>query len=392
MSMEWFRMYHGMPFDPKLQVVARRAGQPMGYVVVVWVCLLDAASQANPRGMAEVDPEEIAVVQGIELEAVESILQALHDKALLDEDNHLTAWDKRQHTTSAERVKKHRDKKKRDVTDDNGKKRDVTTGNTQKRKNGKKAPDTDTEADTDSEENTDRETDLKKDSDKKLRTREEKRECEGEKQQSCGKDADKNQKQILQQMADIWNEEVQSKITPNQNAILTKKRKELLTARWIDEFAEDIRAWRYFCEIIGRSEFCLGKIEGKDWTIDLTWATQSSDRVAKILEGGFSGGKHPSKPPSCDIPEFQDAWDNVLARLAHHHGKAAVRSWFSNTVITKADDTPDGAMLTLEAPREFVRGWIEKQFLADLNHYWRECGYSSLPVIGIQLTIREAAS
>ena len=391
MSMEWYRAYHGMPYDPKLKVVARRSGQPMSSVTAVWTCVLDAASQHDPRGTINIDPEEIAVFQDMELEAVEAILTALKSKNLIDEDNHLTNWHKRQHTTSAERVKKHRDSKKHDVTPCNAKKRDVTASNAAKRKND---PDTEADTDSDAEKNTDTDTDTdsKTNSNSKNRTREEKRESEGEKQQIGGKDAEKNQKQILQQMADIWNEEVQSKLTPGQNAILTKKRKELLAARWIDEFAEDIRAWRYFCEIIGRSEFCLGKLDGKNWTIDLTWATQSSDRVAKILEGGFSGGNHPPKPPSCSIPEFADAWDDVLKRLAHHHGKAAVRSWFSNTIITATEDTPDGIMLTLEAPREFVRGWIEKHFLADLNHYWRECDYCSRPVIGIQLKTKEATS
>jgi len=220
--MEWFRMYHGMPFDTKLRVIAKRANQPMGVAVVVWACILDAASQADPRGIAVVDPEEIAVALDFDVEAVEAVITAMHDKEMLDDDGHLSAWDKRQHTTSAERVKKHRSKKKQDVTDSNAKKRNVTAGNAAKRKNGKKSPDTDTEADTDLEENTDRDADSKKDSDKNLRTREEKKECEEEKQQSCGKDADEkpDPKQMLPQMADIWNEEVQSKITPNQKAIL----------------------------------------------------------------------------------------------------------------------------------------------------------------------------
>ena len=52
MSMEWYRMYHGMPFDTKLRVVAKRADQSMGLVVAVWACLLDAASTHDPRGIA----------------------------------------------------------------------------------------------------------------------------------------------------------------------------------------------------------------------------------------------------------------------------------------------------------------------------------------------------
>lgn len=388
MSMEWYRAYHGMPYDPKLKVVARRSGQPMAFVVAVWACVLDAASQHDPRGTINIDPEEIAVFQDMELEAVEAVLAALKSKNLVDEDNHLTNWHKRQRTTSTERVQKHRNGKKQDETSGNGKKHDGTDGNTTKRKND---PDTDSEADTEADTEQRAETDSKKDSNLKNRAREEKRESEGEKQQIGGKEAERNQTQILQQMADIWNEEVQSKLTNGQKAILTEKRKELMTARWIDEFAEDIRAWRYFCEIIGNSDFCLGRIEGKDWTIDLTWAIQSSDRVAKILEGGFSGGKHPPKPPSCNIPEFKDAWDEVLGRMKHHHGASAIRSWFSGTVITAATDTPDGVLLTIETRNEFVRGWIEKNYLTDLNHCWGEA-VCSRPVVGIQLKPKELKS
>jgi hypothetical protein len=379
-----------MPHDPKLQVVAKRCSQPMAFVVAVWVCILDAASQHDPRGMIEIDPEEVAVIQGIELEAVEAILDALKSKNLIDDEGAVVNWHKRQHTTSTERMKKHRDKKKQDVTGSDTKKRSVTNGDAKK---AKKTSDTDTEADTDSEENTDTETDSKKDSNSRNRTREEKKESEEEKQQIGGKDAEQSQKDILRQMADIWDEEVQSKLTNGngQKAILTEKRKELLTERWIDDFAEDIRAWRYFCEIIGKSDFCLGKIEGKDWTIDLTWATQSSDRVAKILEGGFSGGKHPPKPPSCALPEYRDGWDEVIKRMTHHHGAAAIRSWFSNSTITTATQTPDGVMLTLEVRSEFLRGWIEKNYLTDLNHSWGEV-ICSRPVIGVELKTREATA
>jgi hypothetical protein len=287
---------------------------------------------------------------------------------------------KRQHTTSTERMKKHRSKKKTDVTRSDAKKRDVTACDAALRKNAKISPDTDETTDTDLEEKAETDSDLKIDSDKKSDEREEKRESEREKHCS----------DTLRQMADIWDTEVQSKITPDQKTILTAKRKELLNLRWVDEFAEDIRAWRYFCEIIGASDFCLGRLEGKDWTIDLTWAIQSADRVAKILEGGFSGGKHPSKPSSCQLPEFQDAWDEVLGRMAHHHGKPAIRSWFANTRITDAEQTADGALLTLTCPSEFIRGWIETHYLTDVNHCWSEQTRRSQPVLGVQLITQEA--
>lgn len=93
MSMEWYRMYHGMPFDTKLRVVAKRADQPMGLVVAVWACMLDAASTNDSRGIAVIDPEEIAVALDFDLEVIEAILSAMRDKQMLDENSHLTAWD-----------------------------------------------------------------------------------------------------------------------------------------------------------------------------------------------------------------------------------------------------------------------------------------------------------
>lgn len=312
----------------------------------VWVCVLDAASQHDPRGVINIDAEEIAVVMGMELEAVEAVIQSFHDKKMLDENNHLTAWDKRQHTTSTERSRKFRSIKKTDATDGNTKQRGATKGSKPQRKNSKKAPDTDT--------------DSKKDTNKKNREREEKKESEKEKHRSCGKDS---KGQILEQMLDIWNTEVQSKLTNGHKAKLTPRRKELMTCRWLDDFQQDIRAWEYYCEVIGKSNFCLGKLEDKGWTIDLTWATESSEQVAKILEGGFSDGNHPSKPPSCEVPELQEAWDFVIGRLQHKFGKPSIRCWFGNTAITKITSVTDGSIVMLECPRKLICEWIEKHFL-----------------------------
>jgi hypothetical protein len=82
--MEWFRMYHGMPFDTKLRVIAKRANQPMGVAVVVWACILDAASQADPRGIAVVDPEEIAVALDFDVEAVEAVIRTAMRRSSLN--------------------------------------------------------------------------------------------------------------------------------------------------------------------------------------------------------------------------------------------------------------------------------------------------------------------
>jgi len=372
MSMEWYRAYHGMPHDPKLQVVAKRSGQKMSAVVAVWLCVLDAASQHDPRGIFNIDPEEISVIQDIELEDVEAIIKALKSKRMLDDEGLVVNWDKRQHTTSTERMRKLRDKKKRDVT----------AGDTKRRKNSKKAPDTDSDTDSDAEENTDTD---KKQNKKRNRTRIEKRESEREKHKTCGK-LQKQTPQILEQMLDIWNAEVQSKLTGNHNAILTPKRKEQMTIRWLEDFQQDMRAWQYFCEVIAASDFCLGKLEGKSWTIDLSWATKSSEHVAKILEGGFSGGKHPKQPPICNVPELVDSWNEVLQKLQQKYGKPSIRCWFGNTVITQVNSHHVGKIVTLQCPKKFIRDWIEKHFLTDINRFWAE---QNQQIITTELTIKE---
>jgi len=44
-SIEWYRVYHGMPEDAKLKVIAKRSQQLMTHVVTIWLCVLDAASR-----------------------------------------------------------------------------------------------------------------------------------------------------------------------------------------------------------------------------------------------------------------------------------------------------------------------------------------------------------
>lgn len=351
-----------MPEDAKLKVIARRSNQLMTHVVTVWLCVLDCASRNNPRGTVKLDSEQIAVVQDIDQAIVESILAAFYEKGMIDQKNHLSGWEKRQYASDAERVQKHRESKKQDVTPCNTVQRNVTSSNDEKRKNDKIAPDTDTDTDTD---NRVQNTELQK-SDKKSRAREEKGECERE----------KRTKQILDpqilQMLEIWNAEVQSKLTPDQKAKLTPKRQEQMAKRWQDDFQQDMRAWKHYCEIISTSDFCLGKIAGKSWTIDLSWAVESSEHVAKILEGGFSGGNHPTKPTPCAVPELQSVWDKVLAEFTSKYGKPTCRSWLARVSITRVLKYGDGSVVSLCCPSKFIKDWLTQHYLADLTYWFAE--------------------
>jgi len=376
--MDWYRAYHGMPQDTKLKVVAHRTKQPMASVLAVWVYLLDMASQSNPRGNVVIDAEQIAVLQDLETADVTKIINAFYEKNLLTPENRLTAWDKRQYTSSTERSKKFRAGGKRNATSRNTVQRDATPGNAAQRKNREIKTDRDTDNRTELEADEDEEKDLEKNKDKKLRTRAEKREREREKHQNCSAET-------LEQLLQIWNAEVQSKITKSHKAILTTQRKELLCKRWIEDFQQDIRAWRYYCEIIGNSEFCLGKVAGKGWTIDLSWAIESSEHVAKILEGGFSGGNHPPKAPACNVPEVQQAWDAVLHAFQLKYGAATCRSWLSNTVITRSQWICDGRVVTLLCPSKFSREWLNIHYLADLIRWFADITKNDARVTGVEL-------
>ena len=392
MSIEWYRVYHGMPEDAKLKVISKRSGQSMAHVVTVWLCVLDSASRHKTRGMVQVDSEEIAVVQDIDQAIVESILQAFYEKSMIDQNNRLTGWDKRQYATGAERVEKHRQAKKQSVTPSNATKQKATVNNGAKHKNMKNSTDTDTDtdyrSDTERELDSDSDSDSEKDSDKKNRTHTEKRESEREKQKIGGIPADQ-WNQILEQMLDIWNTEVQSKLTKGQKAILTPKRRQQMQERWDSDFRQDMKAWRYYCEIIGASNFCLGKRDGKEggkaWTINLSWAVASSDNVARIMEGGFSGGNHPAKPPACNVPELEPAWENVLQAFQKKYGVPTYRSWLGNTIIARMRRHGDGSIITLRCSSNFIRDWIARHYLSDLCRWFGEATKNGARVTGVEL-------
>ena len=94
--MNWFRVYHGMPSDPKWPIISRRSGQPIGDVVSVWVALLDHASQAEDRGdVSSFDCEAYDALYGYEDGTTQAVYEALESKNMI-ESGHLRSWDKRQ--------------------------------------------------------------------------------------------------------------------------------------------------------------------------------------------------------------------------------------------------------------------------------------------------------
>lgn len=144
MGIDWFRWYHGTVTDPKLGLIADRAGVSRSLGVAVWAAILEHASAGEPRGtFDQLDIETLAYSLREPEESILAVINAMIHKGILSVDgSEVMNWDKRQvrrerenADDSAERVRRHRDRerntKKQDVTPGNATQRQVTPSNTQ---------------------------------------------------------------------------------------------------------------------------------------------------------------------------------------------------------------------------------------------------------------------
>ncbi|UZD96251.1 DnaT-like ssDNA-binding domain-containing protein [Pseudomonas corrugata] len=92
--MDWLRLWHDMPNDPKWRTIARVSGQPISLVQAMYVHLLVDASRNVTRGHVTVTKEDIASALDVTDEQVEAVFSAMQDR-VLDGDK-LTGWEGRQ--------------------------------------------------------------------------------------------------------------------------------------------------------------------------------------------------------------------------------------------------------------------------------------------------------
>jgi hypothetical protein len=110
--MEWVRLHHDMPTDPKWRVIAKKAGQRIGDVIAVYTfVLVNASCNAVKRGETHsLDAEDIGAALDLDPASVTAILDAMQGKVL--DGAVLRGWEKRnpkREDSSTDRVRKHRE-------------------------------------------------------------------------------------------------------------------------------------------------------------------------------------------------------------------------------------------------------------------------------------------
>lgn len=117
MANSWLRLWHELPNDPKWRTIAHISGQPIPSVISVYIHLLVSASQNEPRGKIDANPEDLASALGIETESVMKIMEAMQDRVL--DGNRIKGWSKRQpdrEDNSSERTRNWRERHVTNVT------------------------------------------------------------------------------------------------------------------------------------------------------------------------------------------------------------------------------------------------------------------------------------
>lgn len=92
--MDWLRLWHDMPNDPKWRTIARVSSQPIALVQAMYVHLLVDASRNVTRGHVTVTKEDIASALDVTDEQVEAVFSAMQGRVLDGEK--LSGWEGRQ--------------------------------------------------------------------------------------------------------------------------------------------------------------------------------------------------------------------------------------------------------------------------------------------------------
>lgn len=114
-AIDWCRLWHDMPTDPKFRAVAKRSGRSTAEVLAIFTAMMaNASANEEERGtLRNWSHEDMAAALDMETEHAEAIYSAMQGK-LLDGER-LMGWDRRQpkrEDGSAERGKAYRERRR----------------------------------------------------------------------------------------------------------------------------------------------------------------------------------------------------------------------------------------------------------------------------------------
>lgn len=114
----WYRAYEGTVTDAKLAEAAMIADVSRAVSIAAWHCLLESAASVNNCGGYETSPRRVSIILCEPPAAVEALFAAYAELGLIG-DGAVLSWKKRQFASdsSAERVAKHRAKKREETAE-----------------------------------------------------------------------------------------------------------------------------------------------------------------------------------------------------------------------------------------------------------------------------------
>lgn len=137
MTIEWLRLWHDMPTDPKWRVISNRCQRPISEVMAVFTFMMvNASANATERGRTHnLFADDIGAALGLEEQVIHSIILAMEGKVISGDK--LLGWEKRQpkrEDNSADRARKWRQEKaERNRTQSNATERPDTDSDTEKK-------------------------------------------------------------------------------------------------------------------------------------------------------------------------------------------------------------------------------------------------------------------
>lgn len=237
----WYRAYEGTVTDAKLAEAAMIAEVSRSVSIAAWHCLLESAATVNNCGSYETSARRVAITLCEPLDRITALFSAYEEIGLIG-DGAVRSWKKRQFTSdnSAERVAKHRAKKRQETAECNAGNADETLHN---------APETETDT-------------------YKISSNED---------SSVVTDPPLTKKEILE----AWDHRMVPLGFPAVRK-MTAQRERQLSARLKDSTIED---WQRAMDALERSPFLRGDND-RGWRADFDFLLQPKS-FTKLIEGAY---------------------------------------------------------------------------------------------------------